>query len=380
MLKTNVNIKNSNQNKIGYKTVRNIILPNDFYQKLFEAETQFQLNPTIKNCEELLSYYKQGAEYFTQKNSKHHTYFIEAIQKTISIHMSSKIIINNNKEINSINQIINNKNSKKHWNPKIKNQINKFNLKEYDFKSESKKMISNLNYSIKKSMNLFLKNKMNQESNFRKNVEKKIFKTRLEKKTNENIDKYNTPKKRRSFISISSTNLLKNNFQNHSDSKERRISYSNFRIHLNFNLNNDEQINRKREFLKQDLSNDIIYFLKNYNKKFYYLFQTLLNDTLNELNIINEKAYMEMKNTYLEYYDNLKDYIALSENIDDLNIKNLILSLRTDLEEDLILIKKEEDSEINSLIIEMNNKNLNDNISISNLNSDTIAQIAKIFK
>ena len=83
MLKTNVNIKNSNQNKIGYKTVRNIKLPNNFYQKLFEAATQFQLYPTIKNCEELLSYYKQGAEYFTKKNSKQHTYFIEAIQKTI---------------------------------------------------------------------------------------------------------------------------------------------------------------------------------------------------------------------------------------------------------------------------------------------------------
>ena len=121
-------------------------------------------------------------------------------------------------------------------------------------------------------------------------------------------------------------------------------------------------------------------FLKNYNKKFYYLFQTPLNDTLNKLNIINEKTYIEMKNTYLEYYENLKDFIALSENIDDLNIKNLILSLKNDLEKDLILIKKEEDNKINSLIIEMKNKNIIDNISISNLNSDTIAQIAEVFK
>ena len=380
MLKTNVNIKNSNQNKIGYKTVRNIILPNNFYQKLFEAETQFQLYPTIKNCEELLSYYKQGAEYFTKKNSKQHTYFIEAIQKTISIQMSSKIIVNNNKEINSINQISNNKNSKKHWNPKIKNQINKFNLKEYDFKSESKKIISNLNYSIKKSMNLFLKNKTKQESNFRKNVEKKIFKTRLEKKTNKNIDKYNTPKKRRSFISISSTNLLKNNFQNHSDLKERRISYSNFRIHLNFHLNNEEHINRKREFLKQDLSNDIIYFLKNYNKKFYFLFQNPLNKTLNKLNTLIEDSYSKMKNKYLDYEEDLKGFMALSENIEDEGIKNLISSLKSEFKEDLILMKKEQEESINSLVLEMKKNNLLNNISIRNLNSDTIAQIAEVFK
>ena len=348
MLKTNVNIKNSNQNKIGYKTVRNIILPNNFYQKLFEAETQFQLYPTIKNCEELLSYYKQGAEYFTKKNSKQHTYFIEAIQKTISIQMSSKIIINNNKEINSINQITNNKNSKKHWNPKIKNQINKFNLKEYDFKSESKKIISNLNYSIKKSMNLFLKNKTKQESNFRKNVEKKIF--------------------------------LKNNFQNHSDLKERRISYSNFRIHLNFHLNNEEHINRKREFLKQDLSNDIIYFLKNYNKKFYFLFQNPLNKTLNKLNTLIEDSYSKMKNKYLDYEEDLKGFMALSENIEDEGIKNLISSLKSEFKEDLILMKKEQEESINSLVLEMEKNNLLNNISIRNLNSDTIAQIAEVFK
>jgi hypothetical protein len=221
---------------------------------------------------------------------------------------------------------------------------------------------------------------MNQESNFRKNVEKKIFKTRLEKKTNENIDKYNTPKKRRSFISISSTNLLKNNFQNHSDSKERRISYSNFRIHLNFNLNNDEQINRKREFLKQDLSNDIIYFLKNYNKKFYFLFQNPLNKTLNTLNTLIEDSYSKMKNKYLDYEEDLKGYMALSENIEDEGIKNLISSLKSEFKEDLILMQKEQEESINSLVLEMERNNLLNNISIRNLNSDTIAQIAEVFK
>ncbi len=87
-----------------------------------------------------------------------------------------------------------------------------------------------------------------------------------------------------------------------------------------------------------------------------------------------------MKNKYLDYEEDLKGYMALSENIEDEGIKNLISSLKSEFKEDLILMQKEQEESINSLVLEMERNNLLNNISIRNLNSDTIAQIAEVFK
>ena len=350
-----------------YKNIKEKSLPKHYYQKLFEAENHFYSNNSIENFQELLSYYKEGAEYFTKLNSKEHLYFIGSIQNIISMQIKKqKKSENNNIKNNSIIE---------------KNHTININFAEKDFKLESNKIIEKFNTSFNNSIQLVKKYNLKQKDNLRKNINKKIFKERFKKKQKIKCKSLTIKKRKIKYFSNSnsSNNILKNKYQNiNSSLKQRRTSYDINKIINNYKIN--KIFNGKKEKNKNDLSKNLIAFLKNYNKKFYFLFQTSLNDTINKLNIINEKVYIEMKNTYLEYYDNLKDYIALSENIEDLNIKNLILSLRTDLEEDLILIKKEEDSEINSLIIEMNNKNLNDNISISNLNSDTIAQIAKIFK
>ena len=75
---------------------RKSILPQDFYQKLFEAENNFQSYPSMQSCEHLLLIYKQGAEYFGNLNAKEHNYFINAIQKTISAQMTTKILSNKN--------------------------------------------------------------------------------------------------------------------------------------------------------------------------------------------------------------------------------------------------------------------------------------------
>ena len=87
-----------------------------------------------------------------------------------------------------------------------------------------------------------------------------------------------------------------------------------------------------------------------------------------------------MKNKYLDYEEDLKGFMALSENIEDEGIKNLISSLKSEFKEDLILMQKEQEESINSLVLEMEKNNLLNNISIRNLNSDTIAQIAEVFK
>ena len=347
-----------------YKNIKEKSLPKHYYQKLFEAENNFYSNNTNENFQKLLSYYQQGAEYFTKINSKEHLYFIGAIQNIISIHIKkSKRKENKDNKNKSIIQ---------------KNYKINLNFYETDFKLDSKKIIEKFNTSFNNSIQLINEFNLKQEDNLRKNIKKKIFKERFRK--NQKIkSKSLIIKKRRTIYflnSNSSKNILKNNYQNINYSiKQRRISYNKIKDNKIYKTSIE-----KKDNSKNDLSKNLMEFLKNYNKKFYYLFQTPLNDTLNKLNIINEKTYIEMKNTYLEYYENLKDFIALSENIDDLNIKNLILSLKNDLEKDLILIKKEEDNKINSLIIEMKNKNIIDNISISNLNSDTIAQIAEVFK
>ena len=93
-----------------------------------------------------------------------------------------------------------------------------------------------------------------------------------------------------------------------------------------------------------------------------------------------ENAFYFKKNKYLDYEEDLKGYMALSENIEDEGIKNLISSLKSEFKEDLILMQKEQEESINSLVLEMERNNLLNNISIRNLNSDTIAQIAEVFK
>ncbi len=118
----------------------------------------------------------------------------------------------------------------------------------------------------------------------------------------------------------------------------------------------------------------------NYNNKLYYLFQTPLNENLNRLNNIFDNIYSEMKNKYFDFEEDLKGYLALSEKLDDEGIKNLITSIKSEFEEEIISMKNKLDNNINSLINDMMNKNLMNNISICNLNSDTIAQMAELFK
>ena len=426
--KNNYSNNTNNYQYIG-RIIKNITLPNNFYQKLFEAENQFQSNPSIKNCEDLLSYYKIGSEYYINKNNKLYSFFLDSIQKTISTQMSAKDSINtlnNNKIINSnninikeiINNIINNKSSynndninmnininnfqnniniynfqninikKKHWNPLVKSHLRNYNLDEHDFKIEAKKLIKEFNNSINSSINFFKNYTLKQENSFRNNIEKKIFKTRLENHFDnyDNTYKDNHMKKRKSVLTISSINLLKKNFQSiNEDStiKGRKLSFSNKKMKSNLLLNarnKDNQKEKKKDFNKQDLSVDIINFLKNYNNKLYYLFQTPLNETLNKLNYIINDSYSEMKNKYLEFEEDLKGYLALSENLEDEGIKNLITSMKNEFEEEKMSMKNKQDNNINSLINEMMKKNLLNNISICNINSDTIAQIAELFK
>ena len=426
--KENYSNNNNNYQYIG-RIIKNVSLPNNFYQKIFEAENNFQSNSSFKNCKELLSYYKLGSEYYNNKNNKLHSFFLDSIQKTISIQMSSKNSINklnhnNTNNINNINiqEIINNiknknntsnndnininininnfqnnlninnrnniTNKKKHWNPLVKSHLRNYNLHEYDFKFKAKKIINEFNKSIDNSINFLKKYNQKQENSFRENIEKKIFKTRLENNSDNyyNSNKNKPQKKRKSLISISSLNLLKNNFQSveeNSPIRGRKLSYSNKKMKSNLLLNERNIYNqkgKKKDLTKQDLSNNIINFLKNYNNKLYYLFQTPLNESFNKLNYIFDDSYSEMKNKYFEFEEDLKGYISLSENLEDEGIKNLITSLKKDFEEEIMLIKSKQDNKINSLINEMVNTNLMNNISICNLNSDTIAQIAELFK
>ncbi len=142
-----------------------------------------------------------------------------------------------------------------------------------------------------------------------------------------------------------------------------------------------KKIPKKNDFHpKQDLSEDLIQFLKNYSVKLHYLFQTPLNETLNKLNDILNKNYLEMKNQYLEYEENVKGYLALCDDPNQEPFKTLIESLKTEFNESLFLINTEEEQEIKTLIENNVKNNLVDMISISNLNDDTIAQIAEVFK
>ena len=399
-----------------YMNKRKSLLPNDFYQKLFEAENKFQSYPSMQSCEELLLIYKQGTEYFGNISSKEHNYFINAIQKIVSAQMTTKILSNKN----------DNKTNKK-YHPNIKNQVAMFNLEQYDYKPDIKNIIDNCENSMKKSLDYLNKNINSQKTNFRKNIRKKIFKSRFEKinedeeeekeKENENIifnsgskvkiknefiihDDFKRKRQRynsisrlnyptKNFMSLSQTSFFKKpkrkisinsddgeNNNNNILNKTRNRTYSEI-----FDDNIIKKIPKKNDFHhKQDLSQDLIQFLKNYSVKLHYLFQTPLNDTLNILNDIFDKNYVEMKNQYFEYEENVKGYLALCEDPNQEPFKTLIESLKTELNESLFLINTGEENEIKTLTEKNIKNNLVDMITISNLNDDTIAQIAEIFK
>ena len=82
----------------------------------------------------------------------------------------------------------------------------------------------------------------------------------------------------------------------------------------------------------------------------------------------------------MEYEENLKGYLSLTEDPTIEPFKSLIEALKEELNESIFLINRDENKEIEILINEMKNNKLNESIIISNLNDDTIAQIAEIFK
>jgi len=271
--------------------------------------------------------------------------------------------------------------------------------------------------SIKNSLDFLNKITNSQKTQFRKNIRKKIFKSRFEKIKedeeeeieNDNIifnkDDITLNNKRKSseefirkrqrynsitrlyssnnFLSLSRSSFFGLKRKKSINLEENNNSKSKVRLNRPNTEVLDEVVNKvqKKDFHpKQDLSQDLIQFLKNYSIKLHYLFQTPLNETLKKLNIIFEKNYDEMKNSYLEYEENVKGYLSLTEDPTVEPFKTLIESLKTEFNESLFLINTGEEKEIQSLTKEMQNNRLVDTISISNLNDDTIAQIAEVFK
>ena len=384
---------------------RNSQLPPNFYQNLLEAENKFQSDPSMESCERLILLYKQGTEYYSNINgSKEHNYFVNSIQKIISAQMTTRILSNKNKK-------------KKKWHSNIKNQIAMYNLEQYDYKKDVRTIIDKCEKSIKNSLDFLNKITNSQKTQFRKNIRKKIFKSRFEKIKedeeeeieNDNIifnkDDITLNNKRKSseefirkrqrynsitrlyssnnFLSLSQSSFFGLKRKKSINLEENNNSKSKVRLNRPNTEVLDEVVNKvqKKDFHpKQDLSQDLIQFLKNYSIKLHYLFQTPLNETLKKLNIIFEKNYDEMKNSYLEYEENVKGYLSLTEDPTVEPFKTLIESLKTEFNESLFLINTGEEKEIQSLTEEMQNNRLVDTISISNLNDDTIAQIAEVFK
>ena len=292
-----------------------------------------------------------------------------------------------------------------------------YNLEQYDYKKDVRTIIDKCEKSIKNSLDFLNKITNSQKTQFRKNIRKKIFKSRFEKIKedeeeeieNDNIifnkDDITLNNKRKSseefirkrqrynsitrlyssnnFLSLSRSSFFGLKRKKSINLEENNNSKSKVRLNRPNTEVLDEVVNKvqKKDFHpKQDLSQDLIQFLKNYSIKLHYLFQTPLNETLKKLNIIFEKNYDEMKNSYLEYEENVKGYLSLTEDPTVEPFKTLIESLKTEFNESLFLINTGEEKEIQSLTEEMQNNRLVDTISISNLNDDTIAQIAEVFK
>ena len=408
------------------REARNKKLPNNFFQDLIEAENAMIANSSKENCDRLIFLYKTAAEYYTQRDKELEQIYVREIQKllikpeVIQVYVKPK----NDNENANVTKIRNQKNAiftqikmlitsqKEDLRKRAKeiivqyqNNLKKFNLIYKKSDNEQQQSLCK-NTKIKTFSNLILSDDNNGNINVNNEEDQNLkasIKTEDEiKQVHKNDLRNNNSKRKMSYnISTRSDEII-----NHKERRRKTFKLSKSRLNLEmlnsiYNNNNDNNKNinnnkkllpkdssqniiQQKAFIKNDMSEELMRFLKDYNKKLYFLFQKQIEESIRHLNNTLDKTYREKINKHFEFQDSMGEYqLMLEEAVDETlaeNVKELISSLENEYNTDMETITNSENKKMQQITQHYAKKQLKNNVVIGNLNIETLGEIVNIFK
>ena len=406
------------------REARNKKLPNNFFQDLIEAENAMIANSSKENCDRLIFLYKTAAEYYTQRDKELEQIYVREIQKllikpeVIQVYVKPK----NDNENPNVTKIRNQKNA-------IFTQIKMLiTSQKEDLRKRAKEIIVQYQNNLKKFNSIYKKSDNEQQQSLCKNTKIKTFSNLIlsDDNNNGNMNVNNEEDqnlkasiKTEDDIKQAHKNDLRNNDSkrkmsytistrsdetiNHKERRRKTFKLSKSRLNLEmlnsiYNNNNKNTINNKKllpkdssqniiqqkAFIKNDMSEELMRFLKDYNKKLYFLFQKQIEESIRHLNNTLDKTYREKINKHFEFQDSMGEYqLMLEEAVDETlaeNVKELISSLENEYNTDMETITNSENKKMQQITQHYAKKQLKNNVVIGNLNIETLGEIVNIFK
>ena len=415
------------------KEAKNKKLPKNFFQDIIEAENAIIADSSKENCEKLIFLYKTAAEYYTQRDKDLEQIYVKEIQKLLVKPEVMQIYANKNENKDNSNQV------KQQINPtitkvkmliaanmanpndlrkKVKEIIEQYNNGCINFNMINKKSDSEQkqqlckNTKIKTFSNLILyeedmKENINDNNNGTNNDKSDDININDDLNNQNELDMLKGSAKRRKFQRKASQIISFGSKDNICRSEKRRKTLQLYRTQLNLdsiNLSNtDNSINnnnvklmpkdsstsllstqQQKAFIKNDMSEELMRFLRDYNKKLYFLFQKQIEESIRHLNNTLDKTYRDKINKHFEFQDSLGEYqLMLDEAVDETlaeNVAELVTSLENEYKIDMENITTKENDKMQKITKHYANKQLKNNIVIGNLNIETLGEIVNIFK
>jgi hypothetical protein len=408
------------------REARNKKLPNNFFQDLIEAENAMIANSSKENCDKLIFLYKTAAEYYTQRDKELEQIYVREIQKllikpeVIQVYVKPK----NDNENPNVTKIRNQKNA-------IFTQIKMLiTSQKEDLRKHAKEIIVQYQNNLKKFNSIYKKSDNEQQQSLCKNTKIKTFSNLILSDDNNGNINVNNEEAQNLKVSIKTEddikqahkNDLRNNNSkrkmsynistrsdetiNHKERRRKTFKLSKSRLNLellnsiynnnnndNKNINNNKKllpkdssqnIIQQKAFIKNDMSEELMRFLKDYNKKLYFLFQKQIEESIRHLNNTLDKTYREKINKHFEFQDSMGEYqLMLEEAVDETlaeNVKELISSLENEYNTDMETITNSENKKMQQITQHYAKKQLKNNVVIGNLNIETLGEIVNIFK
>jgi hypothetical protein len=234
----------------------------------------------------------------------------------------------------------------------------------------------NLKVSIKTEDDI----KQAHKNDLRNNNSKRKMSYNISTRSDETI---NHKERRRKTFKLSKSRLnleLLNSIYNNNNNDNKNIN-NNKKL---LPKDSSQNIIQQKAFIKNDMSEELMRFLKDYNKKLYFLFQKQIEESIRHLNNTLDKTYREKINKHFEFQDSMGEYqLMLEEAVDETlaeNVKELISSLENEYNTDMETITNSENKKMQQITQHYAKKQLKNNVVIGNLNIETLGEIVNIFK
>ena len=422
------------------REARNKQLPKNFFQDIIEAENAIIADSSKENCEKLIFLYKTAAEYYAHRDKDLEQIYVKEIQKLLVKPEVMQIYAHKNENKDNSNQV------KQQINPtitKVKMLIAANRANPIDLRKKVKEIIEQYNNGCTNFNMINKKSDSEQKQQLCKNTKIKTFSNLIlyEEDMKENINDNNsnneTNNDEQNNVNINNDLNNKNELDllrgsakirklqrktsqiisfgskdNICRSDKRRKTLQLYRTQLNLdsinlsntnnNNNNDSDNNKniklmpkdsstsllspqqQKAFIKNDMSEELMRFLRDYNKKLYFLFQKQIEESIRHLNNTLDKTYRDKINKHFEFQDSLGEYqLMLDEAVDETlaeNVSELVKSLENEYKIDMENITNTENNKMQKITKHYAKKQLKNNIVIGNLNIETLGEIVNIFK